>query len=66
MVSLRVAVHTVIPTTIGAIVTAMGQSGRLRSCSITSMMAMARGKTVKKSNKAPVKKTILISSTEVR
>ena len=55
MASLRVAIQTAIPTTIGAIITAMGQSGRLRSCSMVNKMAMANGKTVIKSNNAPVK-----------
>ena len=32
MASLRVAMHTIIPAASGAIITPMGQCGRLRSC----------------------------------
>ena len=52
MASLRVAMHTVIPTASGAIITPTGQSGRLRSCSMVNNTATAKGKTVRMSNNA--------------
>ena len=55
MASLRVAIQTIIPTTIGAIIRAMGHSGRLRSCSMVNKTAMAKGKIVRKSSNVPTK-----------
>ena len=55
MASLRVIAHTIIPTTRGDIITPMGQSGRLWSCSMVNNIAMTKGKHVRKSNIAPTK-----------
>ena len=55
MASLRVTAHTVIPTTIGTIITPIGHNGRLRSCSMVNNTTIAKGNTVRKSNTAHTK-----------
>ena len=55
MASLWVTTHTAIPTTIGAIITPIGHSGRLRSCNMVNKTAMAKGKIVRKSSNAHTK-----------
>lgn len=58
--------HNDIPTTSGATITAMGHSGRHRSCSMTIMTTIAKGKIVIKSSSPPIRSTSLRSSLEVR
>ena len=58
--------QTAIPKAIGAVNTQMGHSGRLRSCSMTSNMAIDRGKTVKLSSIPPISSIDSMSSLELR
>ena len=55
---LRLTPHTTNPMIIGTIIMKTGHSGRLRSCSMTSNTAIAKGISVMKSSTAP---TILLS-----